>query len=333
MPEKSTSRVDLRILTAIFMILMLALSGSAQGKKSKKKKEKGPLPPGQAVMWEPVTGQRDLFLGPGGQAMTPDLSKITFVKQETGGHNKKYRIKDGRGRVWIAKLGREARPETAAVRFLYGLGYKTEINYLVPRLTIPTKGTFTNVRLELRPENVDRVGEWKWKNNPFLESPEFKGLKIMQIFMTNWDMLDKQTEILKVDKPGGGVEYHYIVSDLGRTFGKFGNNNLPIIYRLGRRTGDPKSWSKASFIKGTKKDGQIRWGVKGKMRDIYKDITVADAAWLLGHMRTLSDRQIEDVFRAANYSPAEISMYVNATKRRIGELSNLVSDDRLAGRN
>ena len=332
MPKKPTSRVDLRILTAIFMILMLALSGSAQGKKSKKKKEKAPLPPGPTVMWEPVDGPRDLFLGPGGQTMAPDLSKITFVKQETGGHNKKYRIKDGKGRTWIAKLGREARPETAAVRLLYGLGYKTEINYLVPRLTIPTKGTFTNVRLELRPDNVDRVGEWKWKNNPFLESPEFKGLKIMQIFMTNWDMLDKQTEILKVDLPDGGVEYHYIVSDLGRTFGKFGNNNLPIIYRFGRRTGDPKSWNKASFIKGIDKKGRIKWGVKGKMRGIYKDINVADAAWLLGHLRKLSDKQITDVFRAAHYSPSEVSIYVGAVKRRINELSTLVSDDRLAGR-
>jgi hypothetical protein len=283
------------------------------------------------VMWEPVGEERDLYWGPGGREMEPDLSKITFVRQETGGHNKKYRIKDGSGRTWIAKLGREARPETAAVRLLYGLGYKTEINYLVPRITIPTKGTFSNVRLELRPENVDRVGEWKWKNNPFLESPEFKGLKIMQVFMTNWDVLDKQNEILKVDTPGG-VEYHYVISDLGRTFGKFGNNNLPIIYRLGRRTGDPKSWSKASFIKGVDRKGRIRWGVKGKMRGIYNDITVADAAWLLGHMRKLSDKQISDVFRAANYSPAEVGVYVTAVKRRIDELSDLVSEDRLAGR-
>lgn len=81
---------------------------------------------GRAVMWEKVNiADRDLYAGPGGKKMRPDLSRIEFIKEEKGGHNKKYRIKDGSGRIWVAKLGREARPETAAVRLLWGLGYKT----------------------------------------------------------------------------------------------------------------------------------------------------------------------------------------------------------------
>jgi hypothetical protein len=143
-------------------------------------------------MWEPVSGSPDLYLGPGGEEMVPDLSSVTFIRKEKGGTQKKYRIKDGSGRTWVAKIGREARPETAAVRMLWGLGYKTEVNYLVPRITIPGKGTFTDVRLEARPDNVKREGVWKWRKNPFVESPELQGLKIMQIFMTNWDVLDKQ---------------------------------------------------------------------------------------------------------------------------------------------
>lgn len=281
-------------------------------------------------MWEPVSGDRDLYLGPGGESMQPDLSSITFIKKEKGGTQKKYRIKDGAGRTWVAKIGREARPETAAVRMLYGLGYKTEVNYLVPRLTIPGKGTFTNVRLEARPDNVEREGAWKWRSNPFVESPELQGLKIMQIFMTNWDVLDKQNEILKVDTPNG-TEYHYVISDLGRTFGKFGNNNFPIIYRLGRRTGAPGPYSNASFIKGTK-NGKIKWGIKGKNRGIYKDVTVDDAAWLLARLKSLDDDQISDAFRAANYSAAEVNIYRVAVKRRIAELDSLVSNSRLARR-
>jgi hypothetical protein len=330
--RKQFSRNDRHLMAAVVVILLLIVTGFAQstGKKPKLGGQTAQTA-ANAVMWEPVAEPRDTFWGPGGKEMAPDLSTITFVKQEKGGHNKKYRIKDGSGRTWIAKLGREARPETAAVRILYGLGYKTEINYLVPRITIPTKGTFTNVRLELRPDNVDRTGSWKWRNNPFVESPELQALKIMQIFMTNWDVLDIQNEILKVETPNG-VEHHYIISDLGRTFGKYGNNNLPIFYRLGRRTGDPKSWSKASFVKGIDKKGRIKWGIKGKNRGIYKDITVADAAWLLGHLKTLSDQQVTDAFRAASYSPAEIDMYFKAFKRRISELDRLVTDNRLAGR-
>jgi hypothetical protein len=81
--------------------------------------------------------------------MQPDVSRVEFIKEELQGHNKKYRIKDAKGRVWVAKLGREAQPETSAVRLLYGLGYKTEINYLVPTLSIPAKGRFRMCDLKL----------------------------------------------------------------------------------------------------------------------------------------------------------------------------------------
>jgi len=313
-------------LQSLILLLLFALAFSAFGQKNKGKKNRPEIAPsGPAIMWEEVNVRgRDLFHGPGGREMMPDLSRIKFIRKESGGANTKYRIEDGSGRIWIAKLGREARPETAAVRMLWGLGYKTEVNYLVPVITIPGKGTHRNVRLEARPKNVDREGVWKWTRNPFLGTPELQGLKIMQIFMTNWDVLDKQNEILKVDGRSG-PEFHYIISDLGRTFGKYGNNNLPIIYRFGRRTGAPGPYSKASFIKGYEK-GRIQWGIKGKNRGIYKDVTLEDARWLLARLQQLSDRQIDDAFRAANYSPSDVSIYRKAVKRRISELEQLAGD-------
>ena len=59
---------------------------------------------------------------------------------------------------------------------------------------------------------------------------------MMMVFFNNWDVLDLQNKVLKVDGKHG-TEHHYIVSDLGSTMGRLGNNNLPIIYRLGRSTG------------------------------------------------------------------------------------------------
>jgi hypothetical protein len=50
--------------------------------------------------------------------MKPDLSRVTFIKEEKGGYSKKYRIKDAQVRVWVAKLGKEAQSETAAVRLV-----------------------------------------------------------------------------------------------------------------------------------------------------------------------------------------------------------------------
>ena len=310
--------------TALWLLLLFLVSAGAFGQK--KAKASKPAPKGQAVLWEAVDSRSlDLFSGPGGESMHPDVSSVTFLKEEKKGHNKKYRIRDANGVVWIAKLGREAKPETAAVRLLYGIGYKTEVNYLVPSLTIPGKGTFSNVRLEARPDSVKRLGEWKWTSNPFIGTPELAGLKMMMVFMTNWDVLDLQNEILQVDNK----EHQYIVSDLGSTFGKLGNNNLPIIYRLGRKTGSARHYAKTSFIREVK-NGQVKLAYKGKNRKLFKSFSISDARWLSTHLNQLSDNQIRDAFRAAYFSPEEVEIYVATVRRKIDELNRAVGSSRVA---
>ncbi|HEX2639707.1 MAG TPA: hypothetical protein VHL50_04000 [Pyrinomonadaceae bacterium] len=272
-----------------------------------------------AVLWEPVNiAERDLYLGPGGEEMKPDLSKVVFVEEEKQGHNKKYRIKDAKGQVWVAKFGSEAQPETAAVRILYGIGYKTEINYLVPSLTIPGKGTFDNVRLEARPENAKRLDEWKWKENPFVGTNELQGLKIMMVFFTNWDLLDLQNKVVRVSD-NGEVEHQYIISDLGATFGKLGNNNLPFFFRLGRKTNQPDTWNEAGFVSGVK-EGKIDFDFKGKGRGLMDDITIAQGRWLADLLLQLSDKQIEDAFRAAGYGDADVVTLKDGFKDRVSVL-------------
>jgi hypothetical protein len=303
-----------------YLIIFLLSFSAAFAQKDEKKDEKKEMPSGKAVMWEKVNvSERDLFYGPGGEAMQPDLSRITFVKEEKKGASQKYRIKDGAGKVWVAKIGREAQPETAAVRLLWALGYKTEVNYLVPSLTIPGKGTFKNVRLEARPEEVDRLDEWQWKENPFVGTNEFQGLKMMMVFFNNWDIVDVQNKILLVEGENG-KELHYIISDLGATFGKLGNNNLFIVYRIGRKTNNPTKYIDSSFIDDVK-DGNIDLAYKGKNRDLFDDVTVEQGRWLAELLNQLTDKQIEDAFRAANYSPEDIKTLVQAVKNRIADLN------------
>ena len=302
-------------LYAILLISLAVVSAQAQKQGT-----------GKAVLWEPVDASTlDLYAGPGGEAMRPNLSRIQFLEEETGGHNKKYRIKDGSGRTWVVKLGIEAKPETAAVRLLYGLGYKTEINYFVPKVTIPGKGTFEDVRFEARPDNVKRLEEWKWKANPFVGTKELQGLKMMMVFMNNWDVLDLQNKVLQV-----GDQQHYIVSDLGRTFGRLGNNNFPLIYRMGRRTGSPGHYTETDFIDKVD-EGEVKLAYKGKNRALFDEgFTVEDAAWLADRFQSLSDKQIADAFRAANYSPEEIDVFVEAVRRRINELESAAASGNLA---
>lgn len=151
--------------------LIVVFSGSRLIAQSQDDNSDSSAAPGSGVLYENVNiRSRDTFLGPGGAGMKPDLSSIAFIKKETGGFNKKYRIKDGSGRIWVAKYGREAKPETAAVRLLWALGYPTEINYWVPELTIPGVRTLKNVRLEARPDNIKRGDNWTFDKNHAVKS-------------------------------------------------------------------------------------------------------------------------------------------------------------------
>lgn len=275
------------------------------------------------VLWEKVDiAQRDLYLGPGGADMKPDTTEITLIKEETGGSSKKFRIKDAAGRVWIAKLGNEAQSETAAVRLLWGLGYKTEINYLVPKLSIPTQGDYKNVRLEARPENTTREGRWSWKDNPFNNTDELRGLVIMMAFLNNWDIKKESNNVILKVTTGDRTELQYAISDLGATFGRTGYVNIPIFWRIGRHKNRPDEYKKSKFIDGVE-DGRVEFSYAGRMPDLYDEITVGQTRFITELLVQLSEKQIRDAFRAANYSPKHIETLTGAVQRRIGELKKI----------
>jgi len=306
----------LRALILIALIFSLASLDTTLVNAKKKKKE---APTGTPVLWQQPgdISSRDLFLGPGGTAMRPDLRRITFIKEEKGGYSKKYRIRDASGREWVAKIGKEAQSETSAVRLLWGMGYLTEVNYLVPRITIPGKGTFTNVRLEARPDNWKRLGEWKWKRNPFTGTPQLQGLKIMMALINNWDLKDSNNVIIK---ERGDDELRYVISDLGATFGHA--STTPVIWRITRSRNNPEKYAKSNFFEKVKGDRVVlHYG--GKNRGLLKDIRVEDAQWIARLLSKLSDQQIRDAFRAANYTPGQIDVLAREVRERTNVLVGL----------
>lgn len=267
------------------------------------------------VLWEPVNiGERDLFYGPGGTQMQPDLKKAQFLGRQKGGNNIKYRIKDASDREWVIKVGDETQPETAAVRLLWAIGYRTEINYIVPSVSIPQFGNYKNVRFEARPENIKRLDKWSWMDNPFTGTNEFEALKIMMAMFNNWDIKDENTAILK-DKDGD--THYYIISDLGASFGKL--SDVGGGARKGRSVNKPEQYAQANFIKQVR-DGVIELDYRGKAEDIIRTVKVEHGRWLADLLLQLSDKQIEDAFRAANYKDEDIKLLAQAFKARIMEL-------------
>src|SRR5215813_13430021 len=112
------NRRTLSRVICLSIMLTLSFSSFAADKHDKKKKNKAT---GTPVLWEDPgdISALDLFYGPGGEAMQPDLSHVTFIEEEQGGFSKKYRVRDGAGRIWVAKLSKEAQHETAATRLVW----------------------------------------------------------------------------------------------------------------------------------------------------------------------------------------------------------------------
>jgi hypothetical protein len=303
-------------LVLALMVLTLGLSTYAADDKSNDKlKNNKDSVEGTPVLWrEPADiTSLNLLLGPGGEEMKPDISKVTFISEEKGGYSKKYRVRDGAGREWVAKFGVEAQPETAATRLLWAVGYNTDITYLVPSVTIEGKGTFENVRFEGREPHVKRLGEWKWNENPFVGTAELQGLKTMMVLIGNWDLKDSNNRIVRVrNDQTGEHELRYVVSDLGATLGKTG-------WIITRSRNEPTDFAKAKFVDAVK-NNRVDFHYSGKRKDVVHDITIDQAKWIGKLLSRLSDEQISDAFRAANYGPAEVEMLASAVRGRINEL-------------
>lgn len=314
-------RFRIQHIFRLALLVVFYLGGGAPAQDKAKKQEV--IPPGTAILWrEPADiATRDLYLGAGGEAMKPDLSRVTLIKEEKGGYSTKYRVRDGSGHEWSVKVGREAQPETAAVRLMYGVGFFTDVDYLVPSVRIEgLHKTLENARFGARPKEIKRIDEWQWAQNPFVGKREFQGLKIMMAVLNNWDLKDSNNRILVVHSENNENELQYIVHDLGATFGKSGG----AFWRITRTRNDPSGYEKATFMDKAK-NGRVSFHYTGKSSSLFDDITLEDAQWLGRLLSQLSDRQIEDAFRAANYKPEEVRLLASGLKQRIKELVEVSS--------
>jgi hypothetical protein len=140
--------------------------------------------------------------------------------------------------------------------------------------------------------------------------------------LNNWDIKDSNNKVLHVRGGAGGRdELHYIVSDLGATFGRV-KLDVPGLWRIRRNRNDPEDYAKDAFLEDVKGE-QVYFFYKGKRQDLFDDIRVEEARWIGGLLSKLSERQIADAFRAANYTPGEVRVLTTAVRERVAELAGI----------
>ena len=124
-------------VSAIVLILTLPTAGNGGEDTKINPHLKATTGQGTPVLWrDPVDiASRNLYDGPGGKAHEPH-GTFRFEKEDMQGTSPKFDVIDENGVKWRVKLGVEARPETAASRLVWAVGYFANEDYFMPVLHV-----------------------------------------------------------------------------------------------------------------------------------------------------------------------------------------------------
>jgi hypothetical protein len=287
----------------------------------------------------------DLAAGPGGASGAPH-PPFVFLTEHADGSQPCVSVRDARGRRWRVKWGVEVQAETLATRLAWAAGYFVETTYYLREGTIEGllalqraadciagNGAFAHARFELDEEDVIKHFDehsWAWTDNPFVGSRELNGLKVVMMWLSNWDAKDvrdvargSNTAIFEHDagqRSRGRRDARYLIIDWGGTLGRWGN-----VVRRGRW--DCEGFAEQSEALVTGVDGDIvRFGYTGqRTADIADGIRVSDVAWLMRVLGRLRDAQIAAAVAASGGTAEEIACFTRALRQRLDRLGEIAS--------
>jgi hypothetical protein len=95
-----------------------------------------------------------------------------------------------------------------------------------------------------------------------------------------------------------------------------------LFWRLTRSRNKPEKYAKSKFFEKVKGE-RVVLHFGGKNSGLMKDISVRDAQWLSSWLSQLSDQQLRDAFRAANYRSDQINVLARTVRERSNELRDL----------
>ena len=292
----------------------------------------------------------DLRYGPGSAELAP-AAPFTFVAEDTLGASPKITVQDAKGVTWSVKMGVEAQAETVSTRLLWAMGYFAEESYYLDRAAVnnlPKRlaraqeyvrdGAIVGARFEPRRAGVERGLPWDWEENPFVGTREFNGLKVMMVVLGNYDTrLDNNRVFTVRDPQTGQLESRYYVSDVGATLGKVGglggkrSKNSLEDFRSSKFIEKVEN-GVVSFDYHTKPKGAGIFASlfnpgysksQAKKERAMRQASVEDARWVGQQLSRLSDEQLRDAFRAANYDEATREGFVQAIRQRANMLAGL----------
>jgi hypothetical protein len=313
-------------LLAILLVISVSLAAHPTDKNSRTKN----APRSGAVLWTDPgdPSQFDFQYGVGGAERQP-RPPFRFLNEDLSRSTPKINVIDANGLKWNVKWGHEARPSSFCTRLISACGYFADTEYFIAsgridgardlqraRTRVASNGAFKNARFQLRSDSPRYLDDehWTFKKNPFVGTPEFQGLKILVLLLSNWDTRNSNFGIFSDDSTGQ-ERFLYAHTDWGAALGNWGNG-------LTRSKGECKDFAKQTrrFVKGVR-DDVVDFGFGGELEDIH----VSDVRWLLQYLGKITDGQIRTGLLYSGESLEDADCYTTALKQRIEQLQQVAT--------
>ena len=281
--------------------------------------QNAPPKPGVSMWVEPTDlATRDVFYGPWGRELAPDPNDVyDLVEMKHSGVNLGMTVKDSKGREWSVKqpypgnLDSEAPVEVAVSRLLSAIGYRQPPVYYLRAFTLKDDfGRHVEVGGRFRPklDELKEVDSWDWADNPFVGTKEYQGLIVLLMMVNSTDLKNSNNSLYE-HREGDFVEQWYVTRDVGSALG---DTN-----RIAPRKNHPESFEQMPFILGVT-NGHVDFAYNGWYKNLVRErIKPEDVAWACNLLGRLSDKQMQDAFRAAGYEPAVAGRFIARLREKI----------------
>jgi hypothetical protein len=281
--------------------------------------QNAPRPPGASMWVEPTDiASRDLFNGPWGAANAPDPKDVyELVELKHTGVNLGMTVKDSKGREWSVKqpfpgnLDSEAPVEVVVSRLLSAIGYHQPPVYHLPAFTLKDdfgRHVETGGRFRLKTDKIKEVDVWDWASNPFVGTKEYQGLIVLLTMFNSTDLKNSNNSLYE-HRDGDLVEQWYVARDVGSAFGD--------THRMAPRKNHVESFEQMPFVLGVS-NGFVDFAYQGWYKNLVEErIKPEEVAWACNLLGQLSDKQLQDAFRAAHYEPDIANRFIAKLREKI----------------
>lgn len=279
-----------------------------------------------AELWqEPVDlVERDLFNGPGGAELAPPPNgTYEFVAFKTTGTNPGYDVKDASGRLWSVKLGIEAQSEVTASRILWAMGFAQPATYFMEQFTLSgvDAGVKSHARFRTELPQWRSAAEWSWQENPFADTPQFRGLIVAQLILNNWDLKTSNNRLYEATDPAAVPRRQFMVRDVGSSLGH--SKQFRLFAMLGTRgaqgsKNDVEDFEQQGFIEGVE-GNKVRFDYRGMNQRLVDSVTVPDVIWACEQLAKIPDGHWQAAFKAGWYPPDHADRYIRKIKEKIAQ--------------